>query len=206
MMVTRDWYFGIRASVSKTREKKSTTETTHVSIITGPYLSSSAPGGILRRPNFWSIMLNSDLDVQKYEYKFPLNNYLKAQPNPPVHSLAGLIASGKYHKASLEKFLTSAESYENGLNEPDYKDRRVKIDDLSSVGLPDGEKQRGRAALSTPEAPAGDDRRDESGGAQWHPGLTRGISGHYGSGRVFHADGERADRGAGRDRIPRSAV
>ena len=34
----------------------------------------------------------------------------------------------------------------------------------------------------------------------------RGISGHYGSRRVFPADGERADRGAGRDRIPRSAV
>jgi len=74
--------------------------------------------------------LNSDLDVQKYEYKFDLNNYLKAQPDPPVHSLAELIASGKYHKASLEKFLASAESYEDGLNEPDYKDRRVKIDDL----------------------------------------------------------------------------
>ena len=74
--------------------------------------------------------LNSDLDVQKYEYKFQLNNYLKAQPNPPVHALAELIASGKYHKPSVEKFLALAESYENGLNEPDYKDRRIKIDDL----------------------------------------------------------------------------
>jgi Asp-tRNA(Asn)/Glu-tRNA(Gln) amidotransferase A subunit family amidase len=74
--------------------------------------------------------LNSDLDVQKYEYKFQLNNYLKAQPNPPVHSLAELIATGNYHKPSLEKFLASAQSYENGLNEADYKDRRVKIDDL----------------------------------------------------------------------------
>jgi amidase len=74
--------------------------------------------------------LNSDLDVQKYECKFDLNGYLKAQPDPPVRSLAELIASGKYDKASLEKFLASAESYENGLNEPDYKDRRVKIDDL----------------------------------------------------------------------------
>ena len=74
--------------------------------------------------------LNTDLDVQKYEYKFDLNNYLQAQPDPPVHSLADLIASGKYHKPSLEKFLASAESYEDGLNEPGYKDRRVKIDDL----------------------------------------------------------------------------
>ena len=32
--------------------------------------------------------------------------------------------------SALEKFLASAESYENGLNEPDYEDRRVKIDDL----------------------------------------------------------------------------
>jgi Asp-tRNA(Asn)/Glu-tRNA(Gln) amidotransferase A subunit family amidase len=74
--------------------------------------------------------LNSDLDVQKYEYMSQLNNYLKTQRNPPMHSLAELIASGKYDRASLEKFLASAESYENGLNEPDYKDRRVKIDDL----------------------------------------------------------------------------
>ena len=74
--------------------------------------------------------LVADLDVQKYEYKFVLNNYLKAQPNPPVHSLAELIATGNYHKPTLEKFLASAQSYEDGLNEPDYKDRRVKIDEL----------------------------------------------------------------------------
>ena len=74
--------------------------------------------------------LVTELEVQKYEYKFVLNNYLKAQPNPPVHSLAELIATGNYHKPTLEKFFASAESYENGLNEPDYKDRRIKIDDL----------------------------------------------------------------------------
>ncbi len=74
--------------------------------------------------------LATDLDVQKYEYKLDINNYLKAQPNPPVHSLAELIATGNYHKPSLEKVLVSAQSYEDGLNEADYKDRRVKIDDL----------------------------------------------------------------------------
>jgi amidase len=74
--------------------------------------------------------LVTDLDVQKYEYKFVLNHYLKAQPNPPVHSLAELIATGNYHKPTLEKFLASAQSYEDGLNEADYKDRRVKLDDL----------------------------------------------------------------------------
>ena len=79
---------------------------------------------------FDSGKLNSDLDVQKYEYKFELNNYLKAQPNPPVHSLAELIASGNYHKASLERSSCFGGKPENGLNEPDYKDRRIKIDDL----------------------------------------------------------------------------
>jgi amidase len=74
--------------------------------------------------------LVTDLDVQKYEYKFVLNNYLNAQPNPPVRSLAELIATGNYHKPTLEKFLASAQSYEDGLNEADYKDRRVKLDDL----------------------------------------------------------------------------
>jgi len=93
--------------------------------------------------------LNSDLDVQKYEYKVDLNNYLKAQPDPPVRSLAELIASGKYHKASLEKFLASAESYENGLNEPDYKDRRVKIDDLR-VRLANLMAKNGVVALAYP--------------------------------------------------------
>jgi len=81
-------------------------------------------------PAFDTGMLASDLDVQKWEYKYDLNNYLKAQPNPPVHSLAELIATGNYYKPSLEKFLASAEAQQNGLNEPDYKDRQVKIDDL----------------------------------------------------------------------------
>jgi amidase len=72
--------------------------------------------------------LNSDLDVQRYEYKFDLNNYLKAQNDSPL--LPNCSRRGKYHKASQEKFLASAESYENGLSEPDYKGRRVKIDDL----------------------------------------------------------------------------
>jgi Asp-tRNA(Asn)/Glu-tRNA(Gln) amidotransferase A subunit family amidase len=72
-----------------------------------------------------------NLDVQKYEYKAQLNGYLKAGgANVPVHSLADILASGNYHKASLEKFLTSAQAYDNGLNEADYKDRRLKIHDL----------------------------------------------------------------------------
>lgn len=81
-------------------------------------------------PAFDTGMLNTALDVQKYEYKYQLNRYLQEQPNPPVHSLADLIATGNYYKPSLEKFLASAQGYEDGLNEPDYKDRRVKIEEL----------------------------------------------------------------------------
>ena len=75
-------------------------------------------------------MLASDVDVQKWEFKYVFNNYLKAVPNPPVHSLSEFIATGNYHKPSMEKFLASAEAQKDGLNEPDYKDRRVRLDDL----------------------------------------------------------------------------
>ncbi|MDB5761461.1 MAG: amidase [Herminiimonas sp.] len=74
--------------------------------------------------------LNANLDVQKYEYKGVINTYLKAAGDTvPAHSLDDIIASGKPHQ-SLQKFLLSAQSYENGLAEPDYKDRMVKMDML----------------------------------------------------------------------------
>ena len=70
--------------------------------------------------------LNADNDVQKYEFKTLLNAYLAAIPNAPAKSLAEIIASGKFHKPSLEKFLSSAESFANGLDEPDYKERLLR--------------------------------------------------------------------------------
>jgi Asp-tRNA(Asn)/Glu-tRNA(Gln) amidotransferase A subunit family amidase len=70
--------------------------------------------------------LNSDNDVQKYEFKTLINAYLSTIPNAPARSLAEIIASGKYHKPSLEKFLTSAESFANGMEEPDYKERLLR--------------------------------------------------------------------------------
>jgi Asp-tRNA(Asn)/Glu-tRNA(Gln) amidotransferase A subunit family amidase len=74
--------------------------------------------------------LNASLDVQKYEYKGVLNSYLKAAGDTvPAHSLDEVIASGKSHP-TLQKFLLSAQSYENGLADPDYKDRMVKMDML----------------------------------------------------------------------------
>ncbi len=75
-------------------------------------------------------MLASDVDVQKWEFKYAFNNYLNAVPNPPVHSLTEFIATGNYHKPSMEKFLASAEAQKDGLNEPEYKDRRDRLDDL----------------------------------------------------------------------------
>src|SRR3984957_9886996 len=70
--------------------------------------------------------LNADNDVQKYEFKTLLNAYLAAIPNAPAKSLAEIIASGEFHKPSLEKFLSGAESFANGLEEPDYKERLLR--------------------------------------------------------------------------------
>jgi Asp-tRNA(Asn)/Glu-tRNA(Gln) amidotransferase A subunit family amidase len=67
--------------------------------------------------------LSSDLDVQVHEYKSVINAYLKAPTErAPVPSLADIIASGKYTE-SIETFLVAAQSYANGLDEPDYKAR-----------------------------------------------------------------------------------
>ncbi|QCP54778.1 amidase [Trinickia violacea] len=71
--------------------------------------------------------LNADLDVQKYEYKSSINSYLNTySPKAPAHSLDDIINSGKTNQ-SLQKFLLSAQSYKNGLNETAYKDRLIKI-------------------------------------------------------------------------------
>ena len=70
--------------------------------------------------------LIADNDVQKYEFKALINAYLATIPNAPVKSLSEIIASGKFHKPSLEKFFVSAESYQNGMEEPDYKERLLR--------------------------------------------------------------------------------
>ena len=80
----------------------------------------------LDAPALDASQLNADNDVQKYEFKTMLNAYLAAIPNAPARSLAEIIASGKFHKPSLEKFLSSAESFANGLEEPDYKERLLR--------------------------------------------------------------------------------
>jgi len=81
-------------------------------------------------------VLDSDTLISKFrlnepEFKFALNRYLQQQgTHVPVHSLAEIIASGKYDKPTLEKFFTVAESYEDGPSSTDYKDRWMKRDEI----------------------------------------------------------------------------
>jgi len=70
--------------------------------------------------------LNADNDVQRYEFKTLLNAYLSAITSAPTKSLGDIIASGKFHKPSLGKFLHSADSLTKGLEEPDYKERLLR--------------------------------------------------------------------------------
>ena len=100
--------------------------------------------------------INADNDVQKYEFKTWLNAYLAAIPNTPARSLAEIIASGKFHKPSLEKFLSSAESFANGLEEPDYRERLVRNQRTRRVTDFDFRRTQTRCpGLSTAEAAGG---------------------------------------------------
>jgi amidase len=76
-------------------------------------------------------MLTAKFRLNEPEFKAALNRYLQQQGSRvPVHSLAEIIASGKYHKPTLEKFFTTAQSYEDGPNSADYKDRRMRMDEV----------------------------------------------------------------------------
>jgi amidase len=77
-------------------------------------------------PALSSAELNAENDVQKYEFKSLINAYLASIPNAPAKSLEEIIASGKFHKASLENFLKSAQSYQSGMEEPDYLVRLMR--------------------------------------------------------------------------------
>ncbi len=75
--------------------------------------------------------LTANFRLNEPEFKVALNGYLQGQgSHVPVHSLAEIIASGQYHKPTLEKFFATAQSYEDGPNSPDYKDRRMKMDEI----------------------------------------------------------------------------
>jgi amidase len=77
-------------------------------------------------PALSAAKLITENDVQKYEFKVLINAYLATIPNAPVKSLADIIASGKFHKPSLESIFTAAEGYENGMKEPDYQVRLLR--------------------------------------------------------------------------------
>ena len=75
--------------------------------------------------------LTKDFRMNEPEFKAALNHYLQQQgTHVPVHSLAEIIASGQYYKPTLEKFFSITEAYEDGPNSADYKDRRMKMDEI----------------------------------------------------------------------------
>src|SRR5258708_9688768 len=75
--------------------------------------------------------LTANFRLNEPEFKVALNGYLQGQgSHVPVHSLAEIIASGQYHKPTLEKFFATAQTYDYVPNSPDYKDRRMKMDEI----------------------------------------------------------------------------
>src|ERR1700719_4532402 len=75
--------------------------------------------------------LTANFRMNEPEFKSALNHYLNQQgSHVPVHSLAEIIASGQYYKPTLEKFFSITQPYEDGPNSPDYKDRRMKMDEI----------------------------------------------------------------------------
>jgi amidase len=72
-----------------------------------------------------------DYDVQKGEFKTLFNDYLKTLGDAtPVSNLSELIASGKFHKPSLEKFFIATNAFEAPYQEKEYLARLAKLDGL----------------------------------------------------------------------------
>src|SRR6202021_854566 len=85
----------------------------------------------LEDPALDTPMLTAKFRLNEPEFKAALNHYLQQQgSHVPVHSLAEIIASGQYYKPTLEKFFSITEAYEDGPNSADYKDRRMKRDQI----------------------------------------------------------------------------
>jgi amidase len=82
-------------------------------------------------PSLESGKIVDEYDVQRWEFKDSFDAYLASLgSNTPVKSLTEFLAVGSYHKPSLEKFLTGANSLPNPLTEPEYKNRQLRIQDL----------------------------------------------------------------------------
>src|SRR5487761_2350408 len=75
--------------------------------------------------------LMANNNVEDFETKWVLNRYLEAQGSRvPVHSLAEIIASGQYDKPTLEKRMVEAETHRDSSHDPEYNQRRVKMEAL----------------------------------------------------------------------------
>jgi len=72
---------------------------------------------------------NANVRLNEFEFQTDINRYLEAQgPRVVVHSLAEIIASGQYEKATLTNFFANVRSHPDGFNDPEYKNRRIKIE------------------------------------------------------------------------------
>jgi len=82
-------------------------------------------------PFFDAGAFNRDYDVQKWEFKPLFNDYLVSLGDrAPVKDLGELVASGKFDKTTLEKFLVASQAIEHPNQEKEYLLRLAKIDDL----------------------------------------------------------------------------
>jgi len=78
-----------------------------------------------------TVTFDREISSERAGIQGGIDAYLQQQgSHVPVHSLAEIIASGQYHKPTLEKFFATAQSYEDGPNSTDYKDRRMRMDEV----------------------------------------------------------------------------
>jgi len=82
-------------------------------------------------PMFDANKINPEYDVQKWEFKPLFDAYLQSLGDAtPVKSLSDFIATGKFNKPTLEKFLTTANGIENPRSQQEYLARLAKLDVL----------------------------------------------------------------------------
>jgi len=81
----------------------------------------------IEAPDLDAGKVGADTDVQKYEFKPLMAQYLASIPNAPAKSVSEILASGKIHKPTTESFLKGAEAAENSMADPDYKARLQRI-------------------------------------------------------------------------------
>lgn len=76
-------------------------------------------------------------DVQKWEFKHLFEKYLSELPDTPVRSVEELLASGLYHRESLQDFLTRANNVSAPEHDAEYLARLVRTaklhDELMSI-------------------------------------------------------------------------